>query len=784
MSHQLESHIKIFVTRLAFACLVFFMPPGVSAQKLHGVVQDDTGIPLPGVHVVLVGLDQGTITDNEGTYDIALTSAGVYKVSFSFVGFRTHTDSVLVEQTDIRLDVVLDPDVLTTEELVITENRADALMRDSRAVSILEPEDLDELRGQTLGETLEELPGITTLQTGPSIAKPVVRGLHSQRVLVLNAGVSQEGQQWGGEHAPEIDPFAPVRIEVIKGVAGVEYGVGAIGGVISLEPLDLPYVPGHGVDGQLSLNGFSNNLQGAGALYLEGTVDRFPGVGWRVQGSLRKAGDTHAPNYTINNSAFQEFNGSASVGLRRERTVVVGHFSHFGTDLGIFTGAHIGNINDLLRAIDRGHPSMEADFSYDIGTPKQSIAHNLFTVHADHHMASGHTVEARYGLQSNRRQEFDAHGRGEQEDTSPAFDLSLISQSLEFKFQHNPIGNWVGVVGVTGMNQLNRNDASGFLIPNFRALSSGAFARESWVGEDITIEAGIRFDYRWVRAWPRENGSRGPFVERITDYASLSGVLGTVWEFAPAWSFGVNLGTGWRPPSVNELYNFGVHHGTAQFEIGNPDLESERSIGLDATLRHNGSRGAIEFSAYSNTFEKFIYLFPGPEPRVTIRGTFPTFRYEQADATLRGMELSLEYHVSRRVTVGLQGSLIRGDNRDTKEPLFQMPGDRLIGRVELGLGSSGLFEDASIGFESIAVRKQTRFPENVDYADPPDGYMLLNADFSTKLKLNEKHVSVNLAVQNAFNTVYRDYLSRFRYFIDDPGRSFIFRVQIPIGRPH
>lgn len=751
------------------------------AQKISGTVRDPLGGPLPGVHVYVETLDRGVVTNSNGFYELTEIEGGEHIIRFSFIGFREHQEAIQFGANSIVRNVVLTPVVIESDEVLIEEEQADVLTRDARAIAVLEGADLAAVRGQTLGETLEELPGVTALQTGPSIAKPVVRGLHSQRVLVLNAGVSQEGQQWGGEHAPEIDPFAPVRIQVIKGVSGVEYGVGAIGGVIRLDPLELPYLPGDGVKGDLSLNGFSNNMQGAGALYLESAVRSVPGLGWRVQSSYRKAGDAHTPDYVIRNSAFEEFNGSVSVGMQREHLNLVALYSRFSTELGIYSGAHFGNLNDLLRAIGRDQPLFIGEFGYDIAPPKQRITHDLISVHGDFHLDSGSWLELQYGFQVNQRQEFDAHGRDDNQLNDPAFDLALISNSAELKFHHKPVGNFFGVAGISGMTQLNRNDASGFIIPNFRSYSTGVFARESWVQDELTLEAGARLDYHWVRAWPRELGSRGDFVQRVSDYASVSGVLGGIWQFAPTWSVGMNLGTGWRPPSVNELYNFGVHHGTAQFEIGNASLGRERSLGIDATLRHDSERSRLELSVYNNSFDGFIYLFPEAEPRVTIRGTFPTFSYQQADAVLRGFETSFEHDVTSWLSLGTQFSLVRGDNLDTDQPLINMPSDRLSAEATFKLPSAKRIKDTEINLEGVFVSKQTRVPENVDYAPPPDGYTLFNAGVSSTLAVSGTNVRLNLELHNVLDTAYRDYLSRFRYFIDDPGRSLILRVNIPLG---
>lgn len=780
---------KILV-RSTFTVLPYFVLSFLSlsmaqiawSQDIRGIVRDEQGTPIPGVHVAVPVMEIGVITDVEGEYVLRGLSAGTYELTFSFVGFQKVVERVDLAGNDVVLNISLRAEILEADEVLVEEERTDMLTRDSRSVVELDAEQLAELRGQTLGETLETLPGVSVMQTGPSISKPVVRGLHSQRVLVLNAGVAQEGQQWGGEHAPEIDPFSPVKIQVIKGVSGVEYGVGAIGGVIKLDPLELPYIPGEGVSGQVSLNGFSNNLQGAGSIYLESALNSIPGVGWRVQGSYRKAGDAHTPNYVIRNSAFEELNGAVSVGLQRDRINLVAMYSRFSTELGIYSGAHIGNINDLLRAIEREEPAFIGDFGYDIAPPKQTIAHNLISIHGDYRLESGSWIEAQYGLQLNHRQEFDAHGSGDDSaSTEAAFDLSLVSNTLELKYHHKPIGNLIGVMGVNGMMQVNQNDATGFLIPNFRAYSAGFFARETWVKENLTLEAGARFDYRWVRAWPREFGSRGEFVKRISDYASLSGVVGGIWQFAPTWSLGVNLGSGWRPPGVNELYNFGVHHGTAQFESGNPDLGNERSVGLDATLRHSNDHTRVEISGYRNRFYGFIFLFPDAEPRVTIRGTFPSFTYSQADARLQGFDAGIEHDMTSWLTLSSQISLVRANNLDTNEPLINMPSDRASFEAQFNLPATKKIQDMQFKLEGVFVSKQTRVPENADYAEPPDGYALFNAGFSSTLAAPRMPVRLNLELHNVLNTVYRDYLSRFRYFIDNPGRSLILRIQVPLG---
>ncbi len=790
----MKTYKKTMVTRIAKSVfriiilyLIFFAPAGNLLANLSEpvhlfgkVINRETGRPLPGAEVFVPSLQIGSVTDQNGEYDIRVHKRGKFKVICRFIGFQEIVIEISLTEQRTKHDFSLVPRALEMDEIVVRGDREPGidLTIASQSVTILSDQKLEQIRGQTLGETVAELPGVTTLQTGPSISKPVIRGVHSQRVVIANAGVQQEGQQWGAEHAPEIDPFAPARIEVLKGAASVQYGAGAIGGVIRVEPRDLRETGG--VGGQATINAFSNNSQGAGSLLLEGGFGSVPGFGWRTQGSFRRAGDSRAPKHIIRNSGFDERNWSVAAGYSKFRTGLELHFSHFGTELGIFRGAHIGNLSDLLAAIERGEPAVDADFTYDIRAPKQQISHNLFSLHSDTHLGKVGVLELQYGWQQNQRQEFDAHRRFSSEPpTDPAFDLVLTTHSADLTFQHDPVGNVFGKIGVSGMRQGNVRKSTGFLIPNFRAYSGGVFMIENWIYKNWTVNLGARYDYRWMKVFavPSKN-----IPEAVLKYSNVTGVLGLIWQFAENWSIGTNLGTAWRPPSVNELFSDGVHHGTAQYELGDPNLKRERSLSLDATLRHAGSWARGEISVFNNRFDDFIFLLPEEEFALTIRGAFPAFSYRQADARLRGVDGSFTFDLNSKIHLDLSGSVIRGDNLETNEPLFLLPSDRFKAGVQVDLPNLGALQSNSVEIGGAFVTRQNRYPEGVDYTDPPDGYNLFDFNLTSKLQIGTQELNLRFSVNNIFNTRYRDYLSRFRYFIDDPGRNVILRINAPFGK--
>ncbi|MEM1056241.1 MAG: TonB-dependent receptor [Bacteroidota bacterium] len=755
-----------------------------SARTLQGIVTDaQTRDVLPGASVYVPALDRGTATDLDGHFDLFGLPADTITVRITSVGFLPVERVVDLREGNVSIDVRLTVAPLDLGAVDVTADASlQRLTEDVRAISTLEGDELDALRGSSLGETLSEINGVSTLSTGPTIAKPVVRGLHSDRVLILDNGVQQEGQQWGGEHAPEIDPFAPGRIEVIKGAAGVEYGAGAIGGVIRLQDRPLPETPG--VGGRFSSQAFTNSGQGAASLFVEGA--NASGTAWRVRGSLRRAGDARTPDFVIRNSAFAEASGEVVLGLRRGGIEWEARARRFSTELGIYKGSHFGNARNLAAIIERGGPSPDWNyqFSYEIDTPKQVVTHDVGSLRATTEVGWGE-LEIQGSLQRNHRQEFDAHGRfGDPEVLArrPAFDLTLFTNTLDARLRHRQSDQLFGTVGASWLHQINSNGASGYLIPNFSAITGGLFGHQTWLAtENLSLEAGTRLDVRWQRARPFDYSIRQD-TTAIRTYGSLSGTVGALYTLGEHWSLSGNVGTAWRAPGINELYAFGVHHGTARFEIGTPTLVPERSLDASATLRHESALGSAEINAYANRIEDYIYLLESEEPTVTIRGTFPTFNTLQDDVLLRGIDATVALHATGWLTLGGSASVLRADNLDLDGPLYGVPSDRFGARLRLHRSRlGGLLEPFAEAEVRHTMRMDRIQPGAYLPAPPPDAYTLTDLRFGGEVIINGNPLRLSLGVNNLFDVRYRDILSRFRFFIDEPGRNVTFRVTVPFG---
>lgn len=650
----------------------------------------------------------------------------------------------------------------------------------SHAVHRLSEQEIRENKGKTLAESLTDISGVSTIGMGSSIVKPVINGLHGNRILILNNGVRQEGQQWGIEHAPEIDPFTADQLEVVKGAQGVRYGADALGGVVlvSANDIDLDRT----WKGNIDLVGQSNGRGGGGHVLLEGAVKALPGLGWRLQASGKKLGNYKSADYFLGNTGVDELNYAGTLQYKRDRNQLELYVSHFGTQLGIFRGAHIGTVDDIQARIDHGRPFESYDFSYQIDAPRQKVTHDLLKASWEHQFRSDRQLEVQYGLQRNHRREYDL--RRVASDDIPMADMVLTTQSLDVILKQ---GN--SSVGVQSLIQVNNNTpgtGTTPIIPNFDSYAAGVFAVHQFHVERWHAEIGARYDfkyldiagYRYRRDVINEEGTVDQYL--LTDtrqFHNASGTAGILYLFSPKLSWKSNIGLAWRAPSVNELYSDGVHHGSATYELGNTDLRSEKGLKWINTFIWGGDRLQATVDVYAQMIYDYIYAQPNPDSvRQTIRGTFPLFAYQQDDAFFYGADLRLRYALFNGLHYDASASLVRARNVELDSYLPYIPS----ARFQHAFSWAYLGESQPESYLKLAhrfVAKQTQYEEGMDYATPPPAYHLFDVVANKQIKMDDdKSWNVMLSVENLFNRSYKDYMDRFRYFAHQMGRNMNLKI--------
>jgi iron complex outermembrane receptor protein len=300
--------------------------------------------------------------------------------------------------------------------------------------------------------------------------------------------------------------------------------------------------------------------------------------------------------------------------------------------------------------------------------------------------------------------------------------------------------------------------------------------------DDIIISGGARFDTRSINIDKYSSPTR-LINDSVLKYSGISIGAGFMWQMTESMRMAINAGQTWRPPQVNELYSYDIHHGTAQFEIGKRDLNPEKSQTIDISLLYDTHDFSFDISLFHNQFDGFILLQPDKErPTLTVRGSFPTFRYDQVQARMYGLEFQGDYTVDDWLTYSLQSSIIRGDNLTSGNPLFMIPSDRISSSIHAHRESFlDVLGDSYFELRMTHVRSQDRFDPNLDYTSPPPAYSLFDINLGgTILHGPLKGIATTLSFQNIGNVAYRDYLSRYRYFTLDTGFNCILRFSIPL----
>lgn len=371
--------------------------------RLTGHVEDaDTKDKLLSATVVLVELNRQIITDDQGDFLFDSLCPGRYTLAISHIDCQPLRQSITLERNR-HMDLFLPHAKNTLGEVVV---EAQKVIPNAGFKKELSGRELEQTKGLTISEALSKINGVTLLQTGSTISKPVIHGLHSSRILTINNGVRQEGQQWGNEHAPEIDPFIADKLTVIKGVEELRYGSDAIGGVILVQPKPLQNKPGW--QGEINTAYFANNRQYVVSGVFEQQLKKFPAFAYRVQGTYKRGANSATPDYRLNNTASDEKNFSVTAAYNKEHFGSELFYSRFATKIGIFTGAHIGNLTDLQHAIeaDKPDPVFTGQDSYDINRPYQDVTHQLLKSKT-HFTKNGHRFVLQLAGQFNQRKEFD-----------------------------------------------------------------------------------------------------------------------------------------------------------------------------------------------------------------------------------------------------------------------------------------------------------------------------------------------------------------------------------------
>ncbi|EDM75288.1 hypothetical protein PPSIR1_25961, partial [Plesiocystis pacifica SIR-1] len=681
----------------------------------------------------------------------------------------------------------------------------------------LSGEALARTRGQGLADTLSGMSGVAILRgSAGGMGKPIIRGQFGRRNMIVVDGVRHEGQEWGLDHAPEVDPYAAGRITVIKGAGTTRFGPEAIGGVVLLEPVPLPRQPA--VTGEASTVGVSNPFGGGGAL----RVDYAPAwKGWgrglavRADANFARHQAARTPDYPLDNTGALTWNAGARVGYLRPKVDVELGYRVMRNRLGICSCLRVASPEEFEIVINQQRPvdvdAYQADF--EIERPYQELWHHLALARLRAELGAAGELHAIYGYQFDDRKEFDTVRSSV---TGPQLEFGLATHSLDLRFEHaaKPLGaeqawSLVGTLGASGSWQVNDFTSANTLIPDYEQWNWAVYDIERFVHERVEFEVGARYEglHRSAslseRDWLGQNatgrldadrcervGDGGRCVHDFHTPSATLGVLARPLAKVPELSWRTQLDSSARIPAIDEQFMNGAAPSFPLLGFGDANIGIERSWGGESGLRYEGDWLVVEAAGHGHYIDNYIYFVPVPQEgqcyplTCTTRGPFPVFSFTPTDALFGGGEVLVDLHAPR-LPLGLSASAswVRGYGLEPREHLAFVPGDRYTAAGRWFWPDSKVSAHGYLEVNGTLVLRQARAAAELDFAPPPPTYVLLGAAAGVEFNTPNLLYRLSLAGNNLLNSRYRDYNSLLRYFADEPGWSLTLRFSAAFDTP-
>ncbi len=631
---------------------------------------------------------------------------------------------------------------------------------------VVSPKQLHNTIGTNLVDAVGHLPGLSQISTGAGISKPVIRGLGYNRVVVVDQGIRQEGQQWGDEHGLEVDEEGVHSVEVLKGPASLMYGSDAIAGVMILHP-EHPLEEGTmqvKVGSQYQTN---NGLYD----YRVGFAGNTKGFVWNWH-FLNKAAHCYKNKVDgyVPGTFFKERDIQGMFGINRGWGHSWLRFSRVSFTPGITEGELVGTDFDGK--------------SYGIVSPFQKVLHYKAISDNAWYFGDG-TLKAVIGYQQNYRREFE-------EEETPELAMRLHTVNYDIKYLHSLPHDWKIATGIGGMWQRNVNQGEEYLIPDHHLFDIGVFATAEWQYQKWHFSGGARFDNRHLKTTSLTEEGVLRFEALSKNFTGITGSLGVVWNVTDRINLRLNAARGFRAPTVSELSSNGVHEGSIQYELGNAELKAEKSTQLDLGFDYTSHYVSLQASLFTNWIDDYIFLARLPYETDGYR----TYQYREGNARLMGGEVSVDVHPINPLHFENAFSYVRGiqlDQPDEAKNLPMMPAPKWTSdiRYEFPNFAKNHCRRTFLAFGMEYNFRQNKFyaVDNTETATP--SYALFNLSAGMDLHIfGHNCIELTFSCQNLFDKAYQPHLSRLKYVdtgsltgrqgISAMGRNFCFKVSVPI----
>ncbi|HYO13730.1 MAG TPA: TonB-dependent receptor [Thermoanaerobaculia bacterium] len=760
------------------ASLMFLGPPslvpaqaqpagGPQAGAITGAVISEAG-PVEDAVVRIVELRRQTRVEGDGTFRFEGVPAGTWLLEATSSSAGAAVERAVVPaggtaQVFFALDLTVH-----REEIVVTASPdVRSTYEIAQPTSVLSGEELQRRIQPTLGETLSREPGVTSTFFGQGASRPVIRGLGGDRIRVLESGIgSGDASTTSPDHAVSLDPLAAERIEVLRGPATLLYGSSAVGGVVNVIDERIPdSLPDQRVSGTVELRGGSVADERGGIASFNGSLGR---IAWHADYLRRETDDYEIPGFA-ESEILRGLEGDEGEGEEEEAFRVMPN-SATETETGTvglswiandgFLGVSVRDF-DTLYGIPGGHHQVEGESEGEEPGEAEEAAVRVDLEQRRYDLRGG--LNRPFGIFRGASLRFGSTDYEHRELEGAEVGTRFLNDSWEGRLEllQKQLGSLTGSFGLQALSRDFEAIGEEAFVPPTQTDSWAAFTFQEIARGGWRFQLGARFESQDVSAE----------TEGIDDrsFDGLSGSFGVVRRFGENYSLGLSIARSTKLPNAEELFSNGPHIATNAFEIGNPNLEEETSLGADLTLRKVSGRLTGEVTLFANRFDDYIYeSFTDEE-----EDGLPVFRYVQQDAEFRGAELTGVWAAWHRepyhFDVEFGADFVRAELRDSGDPLPRIPPRR----YRLGVHYRGERLDGLV--EGVRVDEQDRVAA---FELPTGGYTLVNASLGYRFFTTRVVYDVLLRGTNLTNEEARNHVSFLKDLVPLPGRDVSLALRV------
>jgi iron complex outermembrane receptor protein len=803
--------------KIIYLFLILFVKNSFAQQTITGTVKDKE-TPLEGVSVFIPELQTGTITDDKGNFSLTNLPKSTIAIQFTLVGYKSQVKNVNTESSQA-LTVAMEESATELEEVLVTASNTKLPDNTPFPAISISQDGLRKYSGPNLMSNLSYQPGIDKITIGNGIAKPVIRGLSFNQILLYSQGSRVENQQWDDHHDLGITDVGIENVEIVRGPAALIYGADALGGALIF--VDEKPAPAGKTISDFNLGFGSSALSLSGDIGVRHTSNNGLFYGIRIgttsatsylQGEFEKedgsGGEEEEGEEFAFNSKYFDMTGKLNVGVSKKWGMSKLSYS--------YTNQIIGVVED--ESADAGGANEEEDKEEqrkrDFEAPNQEVSTHIISL--ENTLITGKSkVNLNLAYQLNDRKEFEPLPDGNKHPVDEEIGLMLNTMTYDLKWTSDAEKKFGVTVGTQGLFLNNENTGKEILVPDAKVSDVAGYGIVRYDMDKLNLLAGLRYDMRSIKA--EGEGEEGeveedtfivmntadtimhPEVEIEQDYTPVSFSLGASYHLGEDFTIKLNGATGFSAPNYAQLGTFGKHEGTYRFERGNADLKVMQNVEGDLGLIYENPFITFNVSGYMNMVKDYIYIESTNDTIVRItpdgRDTLPVYDYKQADATLSGAEIGFDIHPSglKWLDLGVTYAMINGKFADPvngNDNLPYIPSNKLV--VELKLMKEKLWKFSNTYFSVIASNYSDQ--GNLSYYEELDtkaaeakglefeGYTLLDLHLGASFKMGKQKASFDLFCTNVMNTGYFNQLSLIKYIgVRDMGRNIGFRLHIPIA---